>query len=70
MSYCISPLSHSLLPCPDFQDFKLVRINDDGYVFEYMPVPSGQMRFTDFADFDLAGGDVNGENSAFFPHVA
>ncbi len=32
---------------------KLVRIIDDGYVFEYMPVPPGQMRFTDFTDFDF-----------------
>ncbi len=36
---------------------KLIRIIDDGYVFEYTPVPPGQMRF---ADFDFAGGDVYG----------
>jgi hypothetical protein len=46
---------------------KLVRIIDDGYVFEYMPVPSGQMRF---ADFDFTGGDAYGQNSAVLPHVA
>ncbi len=46
---------------------KLVRIIDDGYVFEYMPVPPGQMRF---ADFDFAGGDSYGQNSAFLPNVA
>jgi hypothetical protein len=46
---------------------KLIRIIDDGYVFEYMPVPPGQMRF---ADFDFAGGDSYGQNSAFLPNVA
>ena len=46
---------------------KLVRIIDDGYVFEYMPVPPGQMRF---ADFDFPGGDSYGQNSAFLPNVA
>jgi hypothetical protein len=49
---------------------KLNRIIDDGYVFEYMPVPTGQMRFTDFADFDFAGGDVYGQNSAFISNAA
>ena len=44
---------------------KLVRITDDGYVFEFMPVPPGQMRFTDFT-----GGDAYGQNSAFLSHVA
>ncbi len=44
---------------------KLIRIFDDGYVTEYMPVPSGQMRLTDFTDFDITGGDVYGQNSAF-----
>ncbi len=46
---------------------KLIRIIDDGYVFEYMPVPPGQMRFT---DFDLTGGDLIGQNSAVLPHIA
>ena len=46
---------------------KLIRITDDGYVFEYMPVPPGQMRF---ADFDFAGGDLIGQNSAVLPNVA
>ena len=46
---------------------KLIRIIDDGYAFEYMPVPPGQMRF---ADFDFAGGDSYGQNSAFLPNVA
>jgi hypothetical protein len=44
---------------------KLIRIFDDGYVTEHMPVPSGQMRLTDFTDFDITGGDVYGQNSAF-----
>lgn len=44
---------------------KLVRIIDNGYVFEYMPVQSGQMRLTDFTDFDITGGDAYGQNSAF-----
>jgi hypothetical protein len=46
---------------------KFVRIIDNGYVFEYVPVPPGQMRF---ADFDFAGGDLLGQNSAFLPNVA
>lgn len=46
---------------------KLVRIIDDGHVFEYIPVPPGQMRF---ADFDSTGGDSYGQNSAFLSHVA
>lgn len=49
---------------------KLSRITDDGYVFEYVPVPPGQMRFTDFKDFDFAGGDVYGQNSAVLSNVA
>ncbi len=49
---------------------KLVRIIDDGCVFDYMPVPPGQMRFTDFTDFDSTGGDPYGQNSAVLPHVA
>jgi hypothetical protein len=49
---------------------KLVRIIDDGYVFEYIFVPPGQLRFTDFADFDLAGGDSYGQNSALLSHAA
>jgi len=27
----------------------IIRITDNGHVFEYVPVPSGQTRFTDFA---------------------
>ncbi len=38
---------------------KLIRLFDNGHVFEYMPVPPGQMRFTDFT-----GGDAYGQNSA------
>ncbi|NJD76432.1 MAG: hypothetical protein FIB08_04960 [Candidatus Methanoperedens sp.] len=49
---------------------KLIRVIDDGYVFEYMPVPPGQMRFADFADFNLPGGDVYGQDSAVLSHVA
>jgi hypothetical protein len=46
---------------------KLIRIIDNGYVTEYMPVPSGQMRFTDFeeSEITLKGGDLLGQNSAF-----
>ncbi|MDO8727193.1 MAG: hypothetical protein Q7J35_14080 [Candidatus Methanoperedens sp.] len=44
---------------------KLIRIIDDGYVFEYMPVQPGQMRFTDFEESESAGGDLPGQNSAF-----
>ena len=46
---------------------KLVRIIDDGHIFEFMPVPPGQMRFT---DFDSTGGDPYGQDSAFLSHVA
>ncbi len=38
---------------------KLIRLFDNGHIFEYMPVPPGQMRFTDFT-----GGDAYGQNSA------
>ncbi|MCZ7395539.1 MAG: hypothetical protein ABOK23_03945 [Candidatus Methanoperedens sp.] len=44
---------------------KLIRLFDNGHVFEYMPVPPGQMRFTDFT-----GGDAYGQNSAQLPNVA
>jgi hypothetical protein len=44
---------------------KLIRILDDGYVTEYMSVPSGQMRITDFQESELTGGDLLGQNSAF-----
>ncbi len=37
----------------------LIRLFDNGHVFEYFPVPPGQMRFTDFT-----GGDAYGQNSA------
>ena len=43
---------------------KLIRIIDDGYVFEYMPVPPGQMTFTDFEESESIGGDLLGQNSA------
>ncbi len=46
---------------------KLVRIIDDGHIFEFIPVPPGQMRF---ADFDPTGGDPYGQNGAFLSHVA
>ncbi len=51
--------------CIEHPSKKLVRIIDDGYVFEYMPVPSGQMRFTDFEESELRGGDLYGQDSAF-----
>ncbi len=49
---------------------KLIRISDGGYVFEYMPVPPGQTRFTDFMFADFEGGDSYGQNSAFLQNVA
>lgn len=44
---------------------KLIRIIDDGHVTDYMPVPPGQMRFTDFT-----GGDVYGQDRTKFPQPA
>jgi hypothetical protein len=44
---------------------KLIRILDNGHVIEYMPVPPGQMRFTDFT-----GGDLHGQDGAELSHVA
>ncbi len=41
---------------------KLIKIIDNGRVFEYMPVPQGQMRFTDFMNLDFTGGDVYGQD--------
>ncbi len=38
---------------------KRIRIIDNGHVFEYVPVPSGQTRFTDFA-----GGVAHGQDRA------
>ena len=49
---------------------KLIRIIDDGYVFEYMPVPPGQMRFTDFEESELTGGDLLGQNSSILSCLA
>ncbi len=49
---------------------KLIKITDNGRVFEYMPVPPGQMRFTDFMNLDFNGGDPYGQNSAFLSYVA
>jgi hypothetical protein len=43
---------------------KLIRLFDNGHVFDYVPVPPGQMRFTDFT-----GGEY-GQNSALLPNVA
>jgi hypothetical protein len=48
---------------------KAIRIVDDGIVTEYMSVASGQMRLTEFTDFDITevnGVDVNGQNSLHF----
>lgn len=44
---------------------KLIKIIDNGRVIEYMPVPPGQMRFTDFT-----GGDLYGQDSADFSNPA
>lgn len=49
---------------------KLIKIIDNGHVFEYMPMPPGQMRFTDFMNLNFEGGGVYGQNSAFLSHVA
>ena len=52
---------------------KLIRIFDDGYVTDYMPVPPGQTRlteFTDSVDFNFARGNAYGQNSAVLSHVA
>jgi len=38
---------------------KLIRLFDNGHVFEYMPVPPGQMRFTDFTGGDAYGQDCS-----------
>lgn len=38
---------------------KRIRITDNGHVFEFVPVPPGQTRFTDFA-----GGVAHGQDSA------
>jgi len=43
---------------------KFTKIIDNGYVTEYVPVPSGQMRLIDFEDPVLTGGDFHGQNSA------
>ncbi len=42
----------------------LIRVIDDGCIFVYMPVPPGQMRFADFEDSELTGGDLPGQYSA------
>lgn len=49
---------------------KLIKIIDNGHVFEYMPMPPGQMRFTDFTNLNLEGGDSYGQDSSFISHVA
>ncbi len=52
---------------------KLIRIFDDGYVTDYMPIPPGQTRLTEFidpADFNFARGNVYGQNSAILSHIA
>ncbi len=49
---------------------KLIKIIDDGCVTEYMPVPIGQMRLTDFIFTDFTGGEVYGQDSAFLSCVA
>lgn len=41
---------------------KLIKIIDNGRVFEYMPVPPGQTRFTDFMNLNFTGGDVYGQD--------
>ncbi len=41
---------------------KRIRIIDNGRVFEYVPVPPGQMRFTEFT-----GGDTSGQDGTELP---
>jgi hypothetical protein len=48
---------------------KLIRIFDDGYVTEFMPVPSGQMRLTEFTDFGITGLDVYGQDFSELPNA-
>ncbi len=48
--------------CIEQPSKKLIRIIDGGRVFEYMPLPPGQMRFTDFINIS-SGGDAFGQNS-------
>jgi hypothetical protein len=51
---------------------KLTRIIDDGYVTEYVPVPTGQMRFTDFEESEItfARGELHGQNRAIISCLA
>ncbi len=49
---------------------KLIRIFDNGCVTEYMPVPPGQMRLTDFIFTDFTGGNVHGQDCAFLSCTA
>jgi hypothetical protein len=49
---------------------KLIKIIDNGRVFEYMPMPPGQTRFTDFMNLDFTGGDVYGQDCTKLSHVA
>ena len=44
---------------------KRIRIIDNGRVFEYVPVPPGQTRFTDFS-----GGVAHGQDSSELSHSA
>ena len=43
----------------------IIRLSDNGHVFEYLPIPPGQMRFTDFTE-----GDAYGQNGASLQDVA
>jgi Rad51 len=51
---------------------KVTRIIDNGFVTEYVPVPSGQMRFTDFegSEITLTRGDFHGQNSSLLSCTA
>ncbi len=53
----------------EYASKKLIRIIDNGRLFEYMPVPPGQMRFTDFMNLN-SGGDAIGQNSTQLPDAA
>ncbi len=44
---------------------KRIRITDNGHVFEHVPVPPGQTRFTDFA-----GGGAYGQDRTELPQFA
>lgn len=49
---------------------KIIRIIDEGNVFEYMPVPPWQTRLDDFEESELTGGELSGQNSVSLSCIA